>query len=104
MRLGKNPKLKWQGKPVRNPSAWNWIHTIRLSRAPRKIENRKLVSARVFADRDGTAAIEISVAFEGVTCSTILRLDDADAIISLSQQLNQLRGVTLKQIGEMEMR
>jgi len=34
--------------------------------------------------------------------STLLRLDDAAAILSLSEELNELRGFTLKQIGDMK--
>ena len=71
--------------------------------APGVIQQGKLVSARSFADRGSVAAIELTVAFEGVMCSTLLRLDDPALILSLSEQLNELRGFTLKQIGEMEL-
>jgi hypothetical protein len=39
--------------------------------------------------------------FEGVTRSTVLRLDDSTGILSLSEQLNELRGFTFKQIAGM---
>jgi len=103
MQLRTNPKLKWQGKPVWDPPSWSWVHTVGLPAAPGVIQQGKLVSARPFSDGTGTAAIELTVAFEGVSCSTLLRLDDSTFIPMLSEQLKELRGFTLKQIGEMEL-
>jgi hypothetical protein len=37
--------------------------------------------------------------FEGVTRSNLLRLDDSTSVLSLSEQLNELRGFTFKQIA-----
>jgi len=59
-------------------------------------------SARAFSDANGISAIELTVSFGGVMCSTILRLDSNASITPLAEQLNGLRGFTLKQIGEME--
>src|ERR1043166_6529717 len=103
MQLRTNPKLKWQGQPVWDPPSWSWVHTVGLPAAPGVIQQGKLVSARPFSDGTGTAAIELTVAFEGVICSTLLRLDDSALIPLLSEQLKELRGFTLKQIGEMEL-
>ena len=103
MQLQRHPKLKWQGNPLWDPPSWNWVHTIGTPVAPDAIQEGKLVNARPFADRNGVSAIELTVAFKGVTCSTLLRLDNSAAIPKLSEQLNELRGFTLKQIGTMEL-
>ena len=102
MKLRTNPKLKWQGNPVWDPSSWSWVHTIGLNTSPSGVEDGKLVNARFFTDNDRVAVIELSVAFEGLRCSTLLRLDDSSSIVSLSKQLNALRGFTLKEIGDMD--
>ena len=49
----------------------------------------------------GSVQLSSAVAFEGVTCSTLLRLDNSAAMLGLSEQLNELHGFTLKQIGDM---
>jgi len=103
MQLRANPKLKWQGNPIWDPPSWSWVHTIGLPTSPNLIHRGKLISARTFADRGGVAAIELTVAFEGVKCSTVLRLDNPALVTSFSEQLKKLRGFTLKQIGEMEL-
>jgi hypothetical protein len=102
MRLQESQKFLWQGKPFWNPSAWTWVHTFGRTGHPDRIEKARLATARPFTDKDGTAAIELSVALERTRFSTLLRLDDSAGIPRLSKQLNALRGFTLKEIGEME--
>src|ERR1043166_142006 len=101
-KLRDHPDIKWRGQPVWDPPSWRWIHGTGLSTQPSSVENGKLVNARPFKDQNGIAAIELSVAFESVTCSTLLRLDNAKAVARLSHELNQLRGFTLKQNGTIE--
>jgi hypothetical protein len=79
------------------------MHTTGLIISPSKVEQGKLVNARMFQDEHGIAAIELSVAFEGVVCSTLLRLDNSNSVPHLSKELNQLQGFTLKQIETMEL-
>ena len=102
MKLRENKNLRWQGKPLWNPSVWTWVHTIGHTASPHGIEKAKLINARPFTDNDGCAAIEVSVAHERTLFSTILRLDGAVDTPMLCSQLNELRGLTLREIGDME--
>jgi hypothetical protein len=102
MKLCENQNLRWQGKPLWNPSAWMWLHTIGHTASPEGIEKAKLVTARPFTDKDGRAAIEFSVAHQRTLLSTILRLDGPVNTPALCSQLNELRGLTLREIGDME--
>ena len=99
--LQNNPKLRWRGKPLWNPSLWSWVQSNGSTISSDGIEQGKLVNARMFTDQKRAAAIELSIMFEGVTRSTLLRLDDSTGILSLSEQLNELRGFTFKQIAGM---
>jgi hypothetical protein len=102
MKLRENKNLRWQGKPLWNPPAWMWVHTIGHTASPERIEEAKLLTARPFTDNDGRAAIEFSVAHQRTLLSTILRLDGPVDTPALCCQLNELRGLTLREIGDME--
>ncbi len=102
MKLRENNKLKMKGKPLWNPSAWIWVHTTGHEASPQNIEQAKLLTARAFTDSLGGAAIEFSVAHERTFLSTILRLDGHVNTPAFCNQINELRGFTLRQIGDME--
>ena len=102
MRLRNHPQLRWNGKALWDPASWTWLYSVGLPTVPGATADGKLASARAFSDANGISAIELTVSFGGVMCSTILRLDSHASITPLAEQLNGLRGFTLKQIGEME--
>ena len=62
-----------------------------------------LINARLFQDEHEITALELSVAFDAVVCSTLLRLDNSKSAAGISKQLNELQGFTLKQIDTMEL-
>lgn len=102
MKLRDNKNLRMEGAPLWNPSAWIWVHTIGHTVSPDGIERAKLVTARPFTDNDGCAAIEFSVAHERTLLSTVLRLDGEVDTPALCSRLNELRGLTLREIADME--
>ena len=102
MRLRNNPKLRWNAEPLWDPASWKWVYSVGVPTVPGSIADGKLASARAFSDSEGIPAIELTVSFNRTMCSTILRLDDAASTTRFAQQLNELRGFTLKQIGEMD--
>lgn len=102
MKIRDNDKLRIKGKPFWNPSGWIWVHTSGQEAVPYGIEKAKLLTARPFIDSRGAAAIEFSVANERTFLSTILRLDGQVDTLAFCSQMNELRGFTLKEIGDME--
>jgi hypothetical protein len=102
--LRSHPKMTWQGKPLWNPSSWPWVITIGATVSVEGIDEAgRLVTARQCREKDGGNAIELLVGFEHARFSTVIRLDDPEAIPDLFKRLNPLRGFTLKEIGDIEL-